>query len=316
MVTLMTLSATKTNLCKMFLPETFTGMSVQSNVDAQLPQLPDPVCRMIAQFVHHDSLPALRLASKAWHDAVGPAVQRIGKEGWLSLDQLQNLQYAVQKFPGLSSLDLALLPGSKVGQQLLKNLMPLSRLRSLDMYYSQAQLPTGEQFILQQSHLTTFRAICLEYDPEAGILDSFVHKVANMRSLVQLDLPLSNLVTDAAVQSLSCLTNLQSLRLPVSKLGAEVTGSSMTVFTALFLLTHLSLDGWPVKDIHITMMTRLAKLERIDLSMCQSLTCMCFMPLLQFPELTHLYICRGDEWLPDPIVNMFAQLKPNVKLTL
>ncbi len=231
---------------------------------AQEPHLPVALYKLVAQMVSQDDLPALRLTSKEWHDAANAAVQRIGKGGWLTKLQLQYLPKAVHKFSGISSLDLTFL--AEAAQDLLKRLLSVSRLQALTMYFTLAQLPIGLQFILQQRHLTSLTANSLEYDPEAGIRDSFLHSIACIESLVELDLHLSDSVTNAAISGFSGLTNLQSLRLPVSKHGAGVTGRSMTVFTALSKLTHLSLEGWPLKDTHVAMMTRLTELQKIDIT--------------------------------------------------
>ena len=127
---------------------------------------------------------------------------------------------------------------------------------------------------------------------------------------------MSNSVTDAAICGLSGLTNLQSLSLRVSKYGACVTGRSMAVFTALSQLTQLSLPGWPLQDNHVAVMTKLKCLQKIDLSMCENLSSLCCMPLLRCMHLTALNIVRGDEWVVNPILDMFKLLKPHVKLTL
>jgi len=184
------------------------------------------------------------------------------------------------------------------------------------MYYTLSQLPVGQQFVLQQSQLTSFRASSLEYSAEAGVHDTVLHKATILKSLVTLDLDLSNSATDAAVRSLSNLTNLQLLRLPVSKYGASVTGRSMTVFITLIQLTHLSLEGWPLHDAHVAMMTALTNLQSIGMSMCRFSSSLSFMPLLQFPQLTALDIVRNEEWAEDAIVTMFELLKPHVKLGL
>ena len=194
-----------------------------------LPSIPAALYKIVAQYVDADDLPALRLASKSWHGAATAAVQRVGKDGWLTETQLQWLPSAAHKFSGLSTLDVTFLAACKDAQNLLNRLHPITGLRSLGMYYTLSQLPVGQQFVLQQSQLTSFRASSLEYSAEAGVLDTFLHKATILKSLVTLDLHLSDLVTDAAVRGLSNLTKLQSLRLPVSKNGASVSGRSMTV---------------------------------------------------------------------------------------
>ncbi|KAA6424054.1 MAG: hypothetical protein FRX49_06013 [Trebouxia sp. A1-2] len=229
---------------------------------------------------------------------------------------MQRLPSAAHRFPGLSTLDVTFLAASKKVQNLLNRLQHITGLRSLGMYYTLSQLPVGQQFMLQQSQLTSFRASSLEYNAEAGVLDTFLHKATILQSLVTLDLDLSNSVTDAAVRDLSHLTKLQSLRLHVSKDDASISGRSMTAFTQLTQLTHLSLQGWPLHDVHVAMMTALTNLRKIDMSMCQSLSSLSFMPLLQFPQLTALDIVRYDEWAEDAIVTMFEMLKPQVKLGL
>lgn len=281
-----------------------------------LPHVPPALYKTVAQYVDADDLPALRLASKSWHGAATAAVQRMGKGGWLTKTQLQRLPSAAHRFSGLSTLDVTFLAASKDVQNLLERLQPITGLRSVSMYYTLSQLPVGQQFLLQQSHLTSFRASSLEYSAEAGVTDTFLHKATILKSLVSLDLDLSNLVTDSAVRGLSNLTNLQSLRLPVSKYDASVSGTSMTVFTNLTQLTHLSLVGWPLHDAHVATMTALTNLQKIDMSMCQSLSSLSFMPLLQFPQLTALDVVKYEAWAEDAIVTMFELLKPHVKLGL
>ena len=280
------------------------------------PHIPAALYKIVAQYVDADDLPALRLASKSWHGAATAAVQRVGKGGFLTETQLQRLPSAAHRFFGLSTLDVTFLATCKDVQNLLKGLQPITGLRSLSMYYTLSQLPVGQQFVLQQSQLTSFRASSLEYSAEAGVLDTFLRKATLLKSLVTLDLDLSNSVTDSAIRGLSNLTNLQSLRLPVSKYDASVSGRSMTVFTNLTQLTHLSLHGWPLHDTHVAMMTALTNLQKIDMSMCQSLSSLSFMPLLQFPQLTVLDIVRYEAWAEDAIVTMFELLKPHIKLGL
>ena len=280
------------------------------------PHIPAALYKIVAQYVDADDLPALRLASKSWHGAATAAVQRVGKGGFLTRTQLQRLPSAAHRFSGLSTLDVTFLAACKDVQNLLKGLQPITGLRSLSMYYTLSQLPVGQQFVLQQSQLTSFRASSLEYNAEAGILDTFLRKATLLKSLVTLDLDLSNSVTDSAIRGLSNLTNLQSLRLPVSKYDASVSGRSMTVFTNLTQLTHVSLHGWPLHDAHVAMMTALTNLQKIDMSMCQSLSSLSFMPLLQFPQLAVLDVVRNEAWAEDAIVTMFELLKPHVKLGL
>lgn len=94
----------------------------------------------------------------------------------------------------------------------------------------------------------------------------------------------------------------------------EVTGHSLSVFVALNHLTYLSLVGWPIRDGDLVSMTSLASLQHLDLSECMALSCLCFMPLLQFPYLRKLEFIRSDRWLVDPIVDIFESLKPSVEL--
>lgn len=289
--------------------------AVAAECDAELPPFPAALCPLVARLVSQDDLPALRLTSKRCHDAANSALRHV-KKRWLTLTQRQHLPTAVHKFPGSAVLDLIYLDASKNAQRFLQEIMSVSRLQGLTLFHSLAQLPVGQQFISQQSHLTSSAASHQFCRPGAGILDSFLPRVASMTSLVTLDLALSDAVTDAAIDDLSGLTNLQSLCLHMSKYEACVSGRSMTVFTALSKLTQLSLPGWPLQDTHVAVMMKLKYLQRVDLSECESLSCLCFMPLLQFVHLTALEIVRGDEWLVHPIVNMFALLKPQVKLTL
>lgn len=288
--------------------------AVAADWDAVLPPFPAALYPLVARLVAQDDLPALRLTSKRWHEAANTAVQSIGKEGWLPKTQLQHMLTSAHKYPGLLVLNLTCLPAFRAAQRLLQELVSLSRLQVLSLHHSLTQLPVGQQFILQQSYLTSFTACSMRVAD--GILDSFLPRVAGMQSLVTLVLFLSGSVTDAAICDLSGLTNLQSLCLPVSRYKACISGRSMKVFTALSKLTELSLPGWPLQENHVAVMTELKYLRMIDLSMCENLSSLCFMPLLQFAQLTALDIIRDDEWLVDPILDMFKLLKPHVELTL
>ncbi|KAL0028202.1 hypothetical protein WJX79_001261 [Trebouxia sp. C0005] len=79
---------------------------------------------------------------------------------------MQRLPSAAHRFPGLSTLDVTFLAASKKVQNLLNRLQHITGLRSLGMYYTLSQLPVGQQFMLQQSQLTSFRASSLEYNAE------------------------------------------------------------------------------------------------------------------------------------------------------
>ena len=168
----------------------------------------------------------------------------------------------------------------------------------------------------QQSCLTNFRAASLECATEAGIQDPFLHKVAGMQTLVTLDMPLSSLATDTGISSLSCLTNLMALSLPVSKHGACFSASSVSALTVLTQLTFLSLGGWALNSVHLNSSTSLTGLQHLDLSNCEELDTLCFMPLLDFPQLECLDIVRDDEWFSDAVVAMYEFLRPSVKLRL
>ena len=194
-------------------------------------------------------------------------------------------------------------------------LMPVTSLQSIGLYYTAAQGPAW-RLLQQQTCLLSLRVACLEYSSEGGIKDTFLRKVADLHTLVELDLHLSSLATDDGIRSLSQMTNLQSLRLPVCKHEARISGSSVTVFTNLTQLTCLSLTGWPITAVDIISLTCLSNLQNIDFSDCQRLSCLSFMPLLQFPCLHTLNIVRGDEWTSDAIVRMFELLRPAVALTL
>ena len=141
------------------------------------------------------------------------------------------------------------------------------------MYYTAAQTSPGWALLHQQTCLTRFCTVSLEYGPEAGIQDPFLHKIASLQTLVSLDMSLSSQATDTGMRSLSCLTNLHSLRLPVSKYGACFSANSVSVLTVLSQLTFLSLDGWAIHDVHVRSLTHLARLQHLDLSQCERLTC-------------------------------------------
>lgn len=283
--------------------------------EEELPQLPEDVYELVAQKLPAADLPSLRLVSKKWYTATNHAVLVFGKDGFFSESQLENLHIAVQKFPGLTSLNLTCLPCQKT-LQYLKTLAPLTSLQSITMYYMEAQTASGWALLHQQTCLSSFCANSLEYDPEAGIQDSFLHKVAGLQTLVSLDMSLSNLATDTGIRSLSCLTNLQALRLPVSKYGACFSASSVSALILLNRLTFLSLDGWALDNVHLHILTCLTGLQHLDLSQCERLNCLCFMPLLDFPQLELVEIVRGDDWISDAMLAMFILQRPSVKLRL
>lgn len=271
--------------------------------EEELPQLPVDLYELVAQKLPVEDLPSLRLVSKKWYTATNKAVRIFGKKGFFSESQLENLHIAIHKFPGLTSLDLTFLPLGRTPQY-LNMLIPLTSLQSINMYYTAAQTSPGWALLHQQTCLTSFRAISLEYGAEAGIQDRFLQKVAGLQTLVSLDMSLSSLATDAGIRSLCCLTNLQSLRLPVSKYEAYFSANCVSVLTVLNQLTFLSLDGWAICDVHVKLLTRLTYLRRLDLSQCERLSCLCFMPLLDFPQLDQLNIVRGDDWIFDAILAM------------
>lgn len=222
----------------------------------------------------------------------------------------------LDRFPCLSELNLLVSSEIRIQSQAknaLELMYRLSGIQNLTLHCSVGQSPQGLQFILQQTKLTS---LCLgTFSPTGGVEDRSLHNFGSVQSLVSLDLKLSSSTTDNGISSLSTLTNLQVLRLSASRWEAEVTGRSLSVFAALNHLTYLSLIGWPVRDSDLVVLTCLASLQHLDLSECMELTNLCFMPLLQFPNLQRLEVLRGDDWLIDPIVTMFEFLKPAVELS-
>ena len=284
--------------------------------EQKLPQqLPIDVYKLVAQKLPAADLPSLRLVSKTWYATTNKAVRTFGKEGFLSKAQLENLHVAIQKSSGLTSLDLTFLPLNNIPHY-LKILTPLTSLQSISLYYTAAQTAAGWALLHQQSCLTKFHAVILEYGTEAGIQDSFLHQVAGLQTLVSLDMSLSSLATDTGIRSLSCLTNLMSLRLPVSKYEACFSASSVSALTVLNRLTFLSLQSWPLKSSHLNSLTCLTGLQHLDLSECESLNTLCFMLLLDFPRLERVDLERDDERFTDAIVAMYEFQRPSVKLWL
>ncbi|KAL3130560.1 hypothetical protein ABBQ38_008367 [Trebouxia sp. C0009 RCD-2024] len=269
---------------------------------------------LVAQKLPAEDLPSLRLVSKQWYHAANKAVLLFGKPGFFSKSQLAHLHLAAQRFPGLSTLDLTFLPLHNTSPY-LKTLMPLTSLQNISMYYLAAQKADGWALLQQQKCLTSFRSVSLDFI--GGFEDPLLLKVASLCTLVSLDMSLSSRVTDTGLRSLSCLTNLMSLELPVSKVyEAFFSAKSLSVFTALTRLTFLSLRGWPINDVDVNTLTCLTSLQHLGLSECERLTCLCFMPLLQFPNLNTVEIVRGDDWMIDAIVTMFEFLRPSIKLVL
>ena len=279
----------------------------------ELPKLPLAAYTLVARSLQHEDLSSLRLVSRAWCYAANRAVRYLNNSGFsMTKAQLDNLHTVVEKFPGLSSVAL-ILPNA---EPYLKTLLPLTSLQSISLYWTAASSPAAWRLLQGQACLTSLRVACLEYGGESGVQDSYLQNLTVLQSLKELDLSLSTLATDAGIRTLSQLTQLHSLRLPVSKYDAEFSGSSANVFTALTRLTCLSLIGWPITDVEVIRMTCLSSLRFVDFSECEKLSCLSFMPLLQFPCLNSLSIVRGDEWLIEPIIAMFQLLRPNVKLQL
>ena len=224
--------------------------------------------------------------------------------------QRDNLQLVAQNSVGLSTMNL-MFPRVK-----LESLLPLTSLQSIYLYYTAAREAAAYRLLQQQACLTRLRLGCLEYSVEAGLDDTMIHRLTSLQNLVDLDIPLSSLATDAGIRHLSHLTRLQSLRLPVAKDDAGVSGDAVSSFCALNQLTKLSLIGWPITEVHIIRLTCLSSLQRIDFSDCLQLTCLCFMPLLLFLCLHTVEIVRGDDWMIDALVAMFEVIRPSVSLSL
>ena len=290
--------------------EDLPGDNLLSEADPA--ELPLFAYTMIARALPQADLPTLRLVSKAWCTAASAAVQKLGN---FSLSQVQVYRLAVllKMFPCLSELNMQMARDA-LGKRALSSVSQISGLKTLALDCSVGQSPPGLQFTLQQTALTS---LCLStFFPDHGIHDSALHSIGSIQSLISLDLNLSS-VDDDGISGLRLLTNLESLRLPMSQHEKNrVTGRSLTVFAALNHLTYLSLIGWPIRDGDLLSLTSLASLQHLDLSECMALTCLCFMPLIQFPYLHKLEVVRGDEWLIDPIVAMFELLKPSVELQL
>lgn len=288
-----------------------------SGDNSQAPELPLLAYRLIAQILPLRDLAALQKASKALYQAANTAVYHFGSRDRLWLpDKLSKLPVVVVKFPNLITLDLSCVPPS-YATHIVRSLMGLSSLQNVGLYYSVAAGATGWELLRQQTALRSLTLFVAFSPPREGIRDSFLSKVVGLRSLVKLELPLSSLATTEGVGSLSMLSNLQSLSLSVWKYEAAFTGKAVTAFTGLTQLTYLSLMGWPIQDSDVVVrLTCLQKLQHVDFSDCQALSCLCFMPLLNFPLLHSLAITRGDEWLIDAIVDMFCRLKPLVSLQL
>lgn len=283
-------------------------------VEADPVELPLIAYNMIAHALPQSNLPTLRLVSKAWCVAASTAVQKLGKHFCLTIFQVERLPVMLKTFPCLSELGLQIAP-EPLANSVLPSMSHISGLQKLALDCSVGQSPSGLQFILQQTKLTS---LCLSaiFPHGCGIRDNALHSIGSILSLINLDLNLTS-PTDDGISGLRLLTNLQSLRLPMSKYEKHgVTGRSLSFFAALSRLTHLSLDGWPIRDDDLVYMTCFASLQHLDLSDCMKLTCLCFMPLLQFPYLQKLEVIRTDEWLVDPIVAMFELLKPSVELHL
>lgn len=278
--------------------------------------LPLSAYSCVAQHLPHRDLAALRLVSKAWYHAANQAVRQFGStDGFWTDVQLKYLRLAVTKFPHVSTLNLTFLPLNRSTEP-LQILSLLSSLRNLQLYYEAAESSAGWSLLQQQTALTSLRVACLEYGAEAGIQDQSLLRTASLQSLVTLDLPLSSLATADGVSNLSKLTNLQSLRLPVDKYEAGVGSSSLAVFTGLSQLTFLSLYGWPIVDHDVVCLTGLKELRHVDFSMCIRLSCLCLMPLLEFPNLHTLQMVRNEAWLPEVFACMFERLRPSVTFEL
>lgn len=180
----------------------------RSGVDSQAPELPLLAYRLIAQNLPHRDLAALRQASKALYQAANAAVYHFGSGNRLWLpDKLSNLPVVVVKFPNLITLDLSCIPPS-YATHIVRSLMGLSSLQNVGVYFSVAAGATGWELLQQQTALRSLTLFVAFSPPREGIQDSFLSKVAGLKSLVKLELPLSSLATTQGVRHLSTLSNL------------------------------------------------------------------------------------------------------------
>ena len=90
----------------------------------------------------------------------------------------------------------------------------IAGLQRLALDCSVGQSPSGIQFILQQTKLTS---LCLSAPFYGrGVQENALHSIGSIQSLITLDLYLSS-TTDDGISNLRLLTNLQSLQLRMSK---------------------------------------------------------------------------------------------------
>ena len=290
-------------------------LEADAAANSLLPELPLFAYNLVALALPHEDLPSLRLVSREWCEAANKAVRRFSKEKYYSAPaQLDDLRIAVQKFTGLSKVNMLFTPPHEIERH-LETLLPLSSLQTLVLYHTAAEGAAAWTLVNQQTCLTCLLYLGNLWGME-GVQDGSLLKLSGLQTLVQLDVLLSTSATELGIRSLSQLTNLRSLRLPVSENEAGVSDSAVTAFQNLTQLTFLALPGRPITELAIISMACLSKLQRINFSHCERLTCLCFMPLLQFPCLHTIEIERDDEWLIDPIVAMFQMLRPAIALKL
>ena len=192
-------------------------------VTVELPVLPLAVYSLVAQALPHEDLRSLRLVSRAWSNAANGAVRSLNKRV-LTIAHRDNFQTAVHRFPGISSINLAFVPGA---MQYMKILMPLTSLQSICLDWIAASSPTAWKLLQRQACLTSLRVGSLW---SVGVHDEVLQSLPVLGNLKKLDISLNQLVvTDAGIKALSQLVHLESLRLPVSKYAASFSGSSANV---------------------------------------------------------------------------------------
>ena len=297
-----------------------------TNSGQDINDLPADLRRQTAAWVERGSIPALRLVSRAWNEAANLAVRQLTGSPFLSPAQVLLIG---QRCPNLERLNLdmtaALAWPDKHCGVMISSLRPLVRLQHLRLGVGAALLPEGQEFLLQQTRLLSLCTSGIFNNP--GASGGLLQVIGRLSHLTSLDCNLqdqcemlSNLMppfqlepaTDEGVRCLSSLQSLQILGLRVNKHKSAVTGQALSTIGSLHQLTHLSLNGWPMRDTDLGHLIHL-QLQSLDLSDCWHLTSGCLlheMPL--FTTLHSLDMGRGDDWCTAEELEAFKELTRDV----
>jgi len=187
----------------------------------------------------------------------------------------------VAKLSGLLFLEELHLPLPDVDDESLKSILPLKRLRIIDLSESAVsdegigmlkQLPAVEDMNLQRTSITDEAYAHLSEYPKLKriraartfTMDSGLAHLKDKQSLELLDFRDCNLLTDAGLAHLKELRNLKDLKV----WGSQITDAGLDHLQGMEKLKVLSLQDTGVTDAGMSKIANLTNLETLVLMRC------------------------------------------------